>query len=147
MLAFNFTHCENVLCLGQTLASRRCRCSPFAACPLLPLLCLLLLPLICLPLLPCLLSLLAFPVRRSSEFYAPHDIFAAGALHFFLLLPTLAKVKGKKRQQELHTHAHSTLTHTASTTSAHTGANFMCTFHTCSDTHTHTQHTQPGGSV
>lgn len=121
----------------------------FRCLPLLPLLCLPLLPLFCLPLLlfPCPSSLLAFPVRRSSEFYAPHDIFAAGALHFFLLLPTLAKVKGKKRQQELHTHAHSTLTHTANTTSAHTGANFMCTFHTCSDTHTHTQHTQPGGSV
>lgn len=132
MLAFNFTHCENVLCLGQTLASRRCRCLPFAA---FPLCCAFPLPLLCPH------SVLAFLVHRSSEFYAPHDIFAAGALHFFLLLPTLAKVKGKrgnKSYQHTHTHTQDTHKHAASTTSAHTGANFMCTFHTCSDTRTHT---------
>lgn len=31
MPAFNFTHCENVLCLGQTLASPRSRSSEFYA--------------------------------------------------------------------------------------------------------------------
>lgn len=106
---------------------------------------------LCLPPLSlslCPHSLLAFLVHRSSEFYAPHDIFAAGALHFFLLLPTLAKVKGKRGNKSCkHTHTHAAHTHAASTTSAHTGANFMCTFHTCSDTRTHTQHTQPAGSV
>lgn len=87
-------------------------------------------------------SLLAFLVHRSSEFYAPHDIFAAGALHFFLLLPTLAKVKGKRGNKSCkHTHTQRTHTHAASTTSAHTGANFMCTFHTCGDTHAHTAYT------
>lgn len=100
----------------------------------------------CLPLLLCLSpaslcphSLLAFLVHRSSEFYAPHDIFAAGALHFFLLLPTLAKVKGKRGNKSCkHTHTH--------TRSKHNKRTHRCKFyvhisHLQRHTHAHTAYT------
>lgn len=100
--------------------------------------------LLCLPLLPpslCPHSLLAFLVHRSSEFYAPHDIFAAGALHFFLLLPTLAKVKGKRGNKSCkHTHTHAR--------SKHNKRTHRCKFyvhishlHRHTRTHAHTAYT------
>lgn len=88
-------------------------------------------------------SLLAFLVHRSSEFYAPHDIFAAGALHFFLLLPTLAKVKGKRGNKSCkHTHTHST--HTQQAQQAHTQVQILCAHFTPAATHarTHSIHSQ-----
>lgn len=85
-------------------------------------------------------SLLAFLVHRSSEFYAPHDIFAAGALHFFLLLPTLAKVKGKRGNKSCKH------THTQHTRSKHNKRTHRCKFyvhisHLQRHTHAHTAYT------
>lgn len=90
---------------------------------------------LCLPpaLSLCPHSLLAFLVHRSSEFYAPHDIFA-----FLFVVANFGESERQKRQQELQTHTH--------TRSKHNKRTHRCKFyvhisHLQRHTHAHTAYT------